>query len=94
MKEKINSNNNIQIDSGFGKSDFIDIVPYDRELDLDYVSYCIKLIMKEYKTKDTNFILSVDGFSIDGLSETNKHLIRTGSVLWDKYLDEYKTIKL
>lgn len=47
-------------------------------------------IQKEY----TNFVISIHDYCIDGLSETNNHLIFNGSKLWNKYNEEYRTIKI
>tara|TARA_Y100001973_G_scaffold52009_1_gene77100 strand:- start:1140 stop:1400 length:261 start_codon:yes stop_codon:yes gene_type:complete len=68
---------------------YIEIIPYNRELNIDYVLYWIKKIKKEYDI----FTLYVQGYYIDGLSETNNYLIFDGSILWNKWSEEYRTIK-
>ena len=68
---------------------YIEIIPQNRELNIDYVLYWIKKIKKEYD----NFTLCVQGYCIDGLSETNNYLIFDGSILWNKWSEEYRTIK-
>ena len=47
------------------------------------------ILVKKYK----NFVINIEGYCIDGLSETNNYLICDGSILWDKYTEEYRTIK-
>ena len=68
---------------------YIEIIPYDRELNINYVLYCINKIRKEHN----EFILSLGSYCIDGLSETNNYLIQNGSILYNKYTQEYRTIK-
>ena len=93
-KRIIENNLNIEVSyikgyRGLTNETYIEVVPYDRELNIDYVLYWIKKIKKEY----TNFVINIDGYCIDGLSETNNYLIFDGSILWDKYSEEYRTIK-
>jgi len=90
----IENNPNIKVSKikgyrGFDNETYIEIIPYNRELNIDYVLYWIKKIKKKYK----NFVIYIQGYCIDGLSETNNYLIFNGSILWDKYTEEYRTIK-
>lgn len=89
----ISIENNMNIEVSYCKYNneiYIEIVPYDRELNIDYVLYWIKKIKKEY----TNFVISIQNYCIDGLSETNNNLICNGSKLWNKYTEQYRTIKI
>tara|TARA_B100001250_G_C19691378_1_gene740450 strand:- start:656 stop:943 length:288 start_codon:yes stop_codon:yes gene_type:complete len=90
----IENNPNIDVSKikgyrGIDDETYIEIIPYNRELNIDYVLYWIKKIQKKYK----NFVINIEGYCIDGLSETNNYLICDGSILWDKYTEEYRTIK-
>jgi hypothetical protein len=92
--KQLKNNPNIQITNikGYRSLDdehYIEIVPYNRELNINYVLFWIKKIQKEYK----NFVLSIDNYCIDGLSETNNNLINNGSILQNKYTEQYRTIK-
>jgi hypothetical protein len=92
--ETIENNPNIEVSKikgyrGLDDENYIEIVPYNRELNINYVLYWIKKIQKKYK----NFVINIDGYCIDGLSETNNNLIFDGSVLLNKYTQEYRTIK-
>ena len=94
MKKAIENNPNIEVSyckhnlETYGSEIYIEIMPYDRELNIDYVLYWIKKIQKEY----TNFVINIQNYCIDGLSETNNNLIFNGSKLWNKYTEEYRTI--
>jgi hypothetical protein len=94
MKKAIKNNPNIEVSyikgyRGLTDETYIEIMPYDRELNIDYVLYWIKKIQKTY----TNFVINIESYCIDGLSETNNELIFNGSKLWNKYTEEYRTIK-
>jgi len=96
MAEQYHFHNNPNIEvsyikgyRGLDNETYIEIMPYNRELNIDYVLYWIKKIQKEYNT----FVLSIHDYCIDGLSETNNYLIFDGSKLWNKYTEEYRTIK-
>ena len=93
-KTLIENNPNIEVTPikgyrGLDDEFYIEIIPYNRELNIDYVLYWIKKIQKFYK----NFTLTIDNYCIDGLSQTNNNLILDGSILWNKYTEEYRTIK-
>tara|TARA_R100000988_G_scaffold103400_2_gene82175 strand:+ start:1295 stop:1573 length:279 start_codon:yes stop_codon:yes gene_type:complete len=90
----IYDNPSIHIYEYANENDVIDIVAHERELTLDYLSYWIRKLMKAYKDKENKFIIMIEGYSIDGLSETNYHLIKSGSVLWDIYTNQYRTLKI
>ena len=90
----IYNNKSIHIYKYANANDVIDIVAHERELTLDYLCYWIKKLMKAYKDKENKFIIMIEGYSIDGLSETNYHLIKNGSVVQDIYSNQYRTIKL
>ena len=90
----IENNPNIEVSyikgyRGLDNETYIEIMPYNRELNIDYVLYWIKKIQKEY----TNFVINIQNYCIDGLSETNNDYIFNGSKLWNKYSEEYRTIK-
>jgi len=90
---KIENNPNINVSfikgyRGLEDETYIEIIPYNRELNIDYVLYWIKKIQKTY----TNFVINIQNYHIDGLSETNNELIINGSKLWNKYTEEYRTI--
>ena len=84
----IKNNPNIQV-SRLDNKTYIEIIPYNRELNIDYVLYWIKKIQKNY----TNFVINIQNYCIDGLSETNNNLIFNGSILYNKYTEEIRTIK-
>jgi len=87
----IENNMNIEVSyCKYNNETYIEIIPYDRELNIDYVLYWIKKIKKEY----TNFGIYIQNYCIDGLSETNNDLIFNGSKLWNKYTEQYRTIKI
>jgi len=95
-KEIIAIENNLNIEvsyikgyRGLDDETYIEIMPYNRELNIDYVLYWIKKIQKTYK----NFVINIHDYCIDGLSETNNNLIFNGSKLWNKYTEQYRTIK-
>ena len=92
--KNIYDNPSIHIYEYANENDVIDIVAHERELTLDYLSYWIRKLMKAYKDKENKFIIMIEGYSIDGLSETNYHLIKSGSVLWDIYTNQYRTLKI
>ena len=90
----IENNPNIEVSKikgyrGIDDETYIEIIPYNRELNIDYVLYWIKKIQKEYK----NFVINIENYCIDGLNETNNNLIFDGSMLCNKYTKEYRTIK-
>tara|TARA_R100001440_G_scaffold73952_1_gene98903 strand:+ start:61 stop:351 length:291 start_codon:yes stop_codon:yes gene_type:complete len=92
----IETNPNIKVTKikgyrGFNDEHYIEIIPYNRELNINYVLYWIKKIQKKYK----NFILNFNytGYRIDGLIETNNSLINDGCILSCMYTGEYRTIK-
>tara|TARA_R100001594_G_scaffold14471_1_gene30726 strand:+ start:69 stop:368 length:300 start_codon:yes stop_codon:yes gene_type:complete len=94
-KKRIENNPNIEVSyskgyRGLDNETYIEILPYDRQLNIDYVLYWIKKIHKTY----TNFVIRIDGYSIDGLSETNNNLLFNGSILYDTYTEEYRTLKI
>lgn len=76
---------------GFHDETYIEIAPYNRELNIDYVLYWIKKIQKTYKNFVINF--NYTGYCIDGLVETNNSLIYNGCILSYMYTGEYRTIK-
>ena len=75
---------------GFENEIYIEIIPYNRELNIDYVLYWIKKIQKEY----TNFVINTGSYCVDGITETNNNLIFNGSILCNKYTEEYRTINI
>ena len=87
-KKRIENNPNIEV--SYSNETYIEILPYDRQLNIDYVLYWIKKIHKTY----TNFVIRIDGYSIDGLRETNNNLLFNGSILYDTYTEEYRTLKI
>jgi len=95
MKKTIENNANIKVSyikgyRGLDDETYIEIIPYNRELNIDYVLYWIKKIQKEY----TNFVINIQNYCIDGLSETNNNLIFNGSKLLNKHTEEYRIIKI
>ena len=76
---------------GYDDETYIEIEPYNRELNIDYVLYWIKKIKKTYKHFILNFHYT--GYRIDGLLETNNSLIYNGSILSCMYTGQYRTIK-
>ena len=95
MKKTIENNANIEVSyikgyRGLDDETYIEIIPYNRELNIDYVLYWIKKIQKEY----TNFVINIQNYCIDGLSETNNNLIFNGSKLLNKHTEEYRIIKI
>ena len=95
MKKTIENNANIKVSyikgyRGLDDETYIEIIPYNRELNIDYVLYWIKKIQKEY----TNFVINIQNYCIDGLSETNNNLIFNGSKLFNKHTEEYRIIKI
>lgn len=91
MEKAIENNMNIEVSYCKNNNEtYIEIIPYNRELNIDYVLYWIKKIKKTY----TNFVINIESYCIDGLSETNNNLIYNGSILWNKYTEEYRTIKI
>ncbi|NCC71025.1 hypothetical protein EOM09_05575 [bacterium] len=68
----------------------IEIIPYNRELTIDYVVACIRRILRKYKNED--FIIRANGYNIDGLYESNNLLCNYGSRLYSNYYNTYRTI--
>lgn len=71
---------------------YIYFEPYNKDLinNIDYVLYWIRKLIKEVTNKET--ALYIEGYYIDGLSETNFLLLNKGSILFNKYTNEYRTI--
>ena len=84
----IEKNPNVDV-TGLEDEIYISIIPYDRELNIDYVLYWVKKVQKTYK----NYVIDLGSYCIDGLTETNNNLIQDGSILFNKYTEEYRTIK-
>ena len=91
---KIENNPNINVSfikgyRGLEDEAYIEIIPYNRELNIDYVLYWVKKIQKVYK----NYVINLGSYCVDGLSETNNNLIKSGSILYNKYTEQFRTIK-
>jgi len=87
---KIEKNKNISI--GFSEEDkkiYIQFIPYNRELNLNYIKYWLKRIIKDFD----DFVLYANGFNFDGLYETNKDLIKNGVFIGCNYTNNFRELK-
>lgn len=61
-----------------------EIIPYNRELDVDYVAEATKTILATHK----EFIIFAQGYVFDGLYETNNQLIKNGCIIYNTLTQE------
>ena len=92
---KINTLNNLNINIKHTQPNhtpYIYFESHNKDLlhNIDYVLYWIRKLLKEITNKET--ALYIEGYCIDGLNETNFLLLNKGSVLFNKYTNQYRTI--
>ena len=85
---KIIDNENILIEN-VNNEVYISFRPYNIELNLNYIVYWTKGIIKEYET----FILYCQSYNFDGLNETNNLLLENDFIIYDQYYNAYRTVK-
>ena len=98
---RIEKNRNIDVYYSENEKVF-EIIPGNRELNINYVKYWVKNIMKHIDEKeedDINYIIKVHGYAIDGLFETNYRLLsdslaaKNFVLIKNCYTNEYRRIK-
>lgn len=82
---EIEGNPNIKKYTNSNGDLIFEIIPYDRELDVNYVAEATKAILDSHKE---HFVISAQGYVFDGLYDTSRLLIENGCIIYNTITQE------